>query len=155
MKIIPKRRRREYKTNYKNRFNLLKSGKLRAVVRKSNRYIIGQIIETKNSQDRVVFSFNSKKLLDQGWPEKFKGSLKSLPAAYLTGFVLGKQSKPKSEIILDLGLNRSIPKSKIYSFLKGLVDSGVNIKADKKILPKQEDIAKNQEIKLVIEKIKK
>ena len=45
MRVIRKRRRRENKTDYKMRINLLKSQIQRIVFRKSNRYIIGQVVE--------------------------------------------------------------------------------------------------------------
>jgi len=111
MKIL-KRRKRERKTDYLRRLKLLKSGLPRVVFRKTNRYIISQYIESEAAQDRVIFGFTSKDLLRYGWPEKLKGSLKSLVASYLLGYLTGKKIlKDKLEKpIIDLGMIRSIKK---------------------------------------------
>ena len=91
MKIIPKRRRRESKTNYLKRKRLLEGKKPRVVVRKTNRYIIIQFVESKLAQDRILAGVTSKKLLAYGWPENKAGSLKGLAAGYLTGILFGTQ----------------------------------------------------------------
>ena len=137
-----KRRRREHKTDYLKRIKLLKSRSPRIVFRKTNRYVIAQYVETREAQDRVVFGMNSKKLIDYGWPKELKNSLKSLPAAYLLGVVAGKKiikEKLKTPI-LDLGMIRTVHKTKIYAFLKGIVDSGIEIKHKKSIFPEEEKI---------------
>ncbi|MDP4039633.1 MAG: 50S ribosomal protein L18 [Candidatus Pacearchaeota archaeon] len=139
-----RRRRREAKTDYKLRFGLLKSEKQRVVVRKTNRYIIGQIVISDIAQDRVVLSVSSKDLLSYGWPEKLKGSLKSLPACYLTGFLLGKKLEKTREGILDIGLQRNIKNSRIYAFVRGLVDSGFSIPHSEESLPDQKFLEKNE-----------
>ncbi|MBU0957454.1 MAG: 50S ribosomal protein L18 [Nanoarchaeota archaeon] len=153
MKIIPKRRRREQKTDYKTRLNLLKSGLTRIVFRKSNKYIIGQVVKSSNAQDKIIFTFNSKYLLKNGWPENKKGSLKSLPAAYLTGYFLGKESKVQENVILDIGMIRNIPNSKPFAFLKGLVDAGVKINHNKEALPDDKLIRKDKELSEIIDKL--
>lgn len=140
MKIVPKRRRKESKTDYKARKNMIKSGLARIVFRKTNKYVIGQIVESSNAQDKVLITVNSKSLMGYGWPENKKGSLKSLSASYLTGYLLGKNSSLKSDVIFDLGMIRTIPNSRAYSFLKGVVDSGVKIKHNKKIFPSDDKI---------------
>ena len=153
-----RRRRKEGKTDYKARFGLLKSGKARVVVRKTNKYLIGQIVSSDIAQDKVVVGINSKDLLANGWPKELAGSLKSLPACYLSGYLLGKKSKEIKEGILDIGLHRNISQSRIYAFLKGLVDSGFKIAHDEKVFPSDEMLNKNEKtgnlIKQVKEKIK-
>lgn len=130
-----KRRRREGKTDYKTRFALLKSGKPRFVVRKTNKYIIAQIVETDIAQDKVIYGITSKQLLSHGWKSK-SGSLKSLKAAYQTGYLLGQKMKGKvGELILDTGMHRNIHKSRLYAVLRGAVDAGLNIPHNKDILP--------------------
>src|SRR3989344_2403599 len=94
MKIL-RRRRKEGKTDYKARINMLKSGEARLVVRKTNRYIIAQIVTTEIAQDKVVAGINSKILISKGLPEKNSGSLKSIPAAYLTGYSIGEMALNK------------------------------------------------------------
>ena len=85
-----KRRRKEYKTDYKKRFALLKSGLPRIIFRKTNRYLIAQYVKSKEAQDAIVLGIDSKELLKYGWPEK--ESIKSSPASYLTGYLFGKKS---------------------------------------------------------------
>ena len=141
MKTI-KRRRREGKTDYLKRIKLLKSNSPRVVFRKTNRYLIVQYILSKEAQDRVILGVNSKKLLGYGWPKELEGSLKSISAAYLTGFLLGRNIlKEKLEKpIVDFGMNRAIHKSKPYALLKGLIDSGIKINCPKEAFPEEERI---------------
>lgn len=128
-----KQRRQKSKTDYSKRIELLKSESPRIVFRKTNRYIVAQYVVSKGSQDKIIFGVNSKDLIKYGWPEKFKGSLKSIPASYLTGYLIGKQiNKKKLETpITDFGMHRVLPKSKTHSFIKGLVDAGIKIKYKK------------------------
>ena len=84
-----KRRRKSGMTDYKSRLNILKSGIPRVIVRVTNRYIIAQYVESKEAQDAVLKNVNSKELLKYGWPKM--GSIKSIPACYLAGFLLGKK----------------------------------------------------------------
>ncbi|MBI2044022.1 50S ribosomal protein L18 [Candidatus Pacearchaeota archaeon] len=134
-----KRRRKEFKTDYGKRLELLKSRRPRLVLRKTNRYIIGQYVTSKETQDKIEIGVNSKDLLAHGWPSEFQNSLKSIPASYLTGFLIGKKII-KSEMespIADFGMMRAIQKSKIYSFVKGVIDAGVNIPHDPKVFPEE------------------
>ena len=84
---IDKKRRRECKTNYKKRLILLKGNHPRLVVRKTNRYIILQIIESKHAQDKIINAVNTKELLKYSWPKNKKNSLKSLSASYFGGLL--------------------------------------------------------------------
>lgn len=155
-----KRRRRERKTDYKARLNLLKSSLPRVVIRKTNRYTIAQYVKSEGAQDKVVIGISSKELLDYGWEKGSVGSLKSLPACYLTGLLLGKKIKDlekseKVEAILDMGLARNIKKSRIYAVLKGLIDSGMEIKHKEDIFPDEERIkGEHLKKKIDFEKIK-
>ncbi len=153
MKTI-KRRRKENKTDYLKKLKMLKSGKPRLVVRKTNRYVILQYVESNEAQDRVVLGLTSKILLKHGWVESKKGSLKSLAAAYLAGFAMGKKIvKKKLETpIIDLGMVRNVHKSRIYGVVKGLVEAGVKIKHNAKVFPEDEKLKDIEGIE--IEKIK-
>ena len=153
---IPRRRRLERKTDYKARFGLLKSRTKRLVVRKTNRYIIAQIVETDICQDQVLMGMNSKELLTRGWPKENSGSLKSLPAAYLTGFLLGKSAKKKdiNDLIFDMGMYRNVHKSRIYALLRGALDSGLEITHDPEVIPTDEYLQKNEKIFTLVKKIK-
>lgn len=152
-----KKRRAEGKTDYRARINLLKSGKGRVIFRKTNKYVIGQYVKSKEAKDSVIVGVTSKKLLQYGWPETGKGSLKSLPACYLTGFLLGKKilNKNYKEGVFDIGLLRSIAKSRVYSFVKGVIDAGVDIKSKKEIFPDENRLkGRHLKISLGFDKIK-
>lgn len=150
-----RRRRRERKTDYKSRFNMLKSEKPRLVIRRTNKYMVAQIVVSEIAQDKVISKVTSKDLLKKGWPKDKEGSLKSLPASYLTGFLLGKSIKAKvPEAILDIGLQRNIKGSRIYAVLKGTVDAGLNIPHNPEAFPPQERIENNEKLKTIFEKVK-
>ena len=128
----------------------------RIVIRKTNRYIIAELVISKEAQDKVICSANSKELSNLGWGIKF--SIKNIPAAYLTGVLLGKKMKQKNypKAILDSGLIRSTKGSKIYATLKGVIDAGIEIPHSKEILPSEERIkgAHVKDIKTIFEKTK-
>jgi large subunit ribosomal protein L18 len=154
MKILPKKRRIENKTNYTKRKRLLEGRKPRVVIRKTNKYIIAQYIESFQAQDKIIKSAFSKELLEFGWPKEKEGSLKSLPAAYLTGLLLGKRIIKNKEAILDTGLIRSTKGSKIYAALNGLVDSGFKIPFNKEVFP-EKDRLESENVKDFFDKVKK
>jgi len=137
-----RRRRKERKTDYSARIKLLKSEKPRLVFRKTNKYIIGQYVLSLEAQDKVLFGETSKRLLTLGWPEEFKGSLKSIPASYLTGYLIGKKiQKDKLETpIIDFGMIRTLHKTKVFGFLKGVIDSGLEISCPEEAFPEEERI---------------
>ena len=141
MKTI-RRRRLENKTDYKVRMKFLKSGAPRIIFRRTNRYIIAEYAVSEEAKDRIVLGITSKALLKKGWPEKMKGSLKSLSASYLTGLLFGREiAKKKLETpILDIGMMRSMPKGRIFSFVRGLADSGIKMKCNPEFFPSEDRI---------------
>ncbi len=126
-KILPLKRRRERKTNYKSRLALLKSGKPRIVVRKSNNYIKLQLVEfdLKEFKEATKISYTSKKLKDFGWGY----SKKNLPSAYLSGLAFGLvcRSNKIDEGVLDLGLERITKGNKTFGVLLGCLDAKLKI----------------------------
>jgi len=92
-RIVKFRRRNEHRTDYHARLGMIKSGIPRVVARKTNKYIILQLVESKEAQDFVLCTANSRELIKYGWPEPASGSLKSVPAAYLDGYLLGTKIK--------------------------------------------------------------
>ncbi len=141
---VQKRRRREAKTNYSKRIKLLKGNSPRVVFRKTNKYVIAQYVTSKHAQDKIEMGINSKILLKYGWPKQAEGGLKSIPASYLTGLLIGKKiiEKKLETPIIDFGMIRNLHKTKIYAFMKGLIDAGIKIKFDEKkdIFPSNERI---------------
>lgn len=160
MKTI-RRRRKENKTDYLTRLKLLKSQRPRLVFRKTNKYVTAQYVISKEAQDKVIFGVSSKTLLKNGWPESAKGSLKSISASYLTGYLIGKeiQNKKLETPIVDFGMIKTLHKTKIYAFLKGVIESGIDIKCDEECFPEENRISgehmKNKvNVKEIMEKIK-
>jgi large subunit ribosomal protein L18 len=148
-----KRRRRQSKTDYKKRIRFLKSKSPRLVFRKTNRYVIAQYIISKEAEDKVELGVNSKVLLRYGWPKELQGSLKSISASYLLGIIMGKKilKKGLKTPIIDFGLYRALHKSRLYAFVKGIVDSGLKVKCNEKTFPEEERVKGN---KIPFEEIK-
>ncbi len=132
-----KRRRRENKTDYKARRILLTSGIPRIVVRRTNKYFIIQAVESNEAQDKVIATVTSKELLKNNWDAKKGGSLKSIPAGYLTGLLMTKKLK-SGNFIMDLGMARTLKGSRVFAVVKGLIDGGLDIPANKNIFPSEE-----------------
>lgn len=133
---MQKTRRLQGKTDYKKRLKLLRGEKPRIVIRKTNRYVTIQYIISEEARDKVLLAVSSKILTKYGWKEKDKNSLKSIPAAYLTGYLFGIKMKDREldeKAIVDLGMYRPIINSRIFSAVKGVVDSGVKITFNGKI----------------------
>jgi large subunit ribosomal protein L18 len=132
-----RRRRRECKTDYGLRMGLLKSSLPRVIIRKTNKYFIIQVVESSEAQDKITFGITSKALLDYGWDEKSSGSLKSISAGYLTGILAAKKIG-NGEFIIDLGMAINHKGGRMFSIIAGLIDGGLNIRANPKVLPSKE-----------------
>jgi large subunit ribosomal protein L18 len=137
-----KRRRKEYKTDYLKRIKLLKSGSPRVVFKKTNKYIIAQYVKSKEAQDKVEMGITSKILIKYGWQKEFEGSLKSIPASYLTGLLIGKKilEKKLEKPIIDFGMIRVLHKNRAFAFLKGLKDSGIKVECKEEFFPNEDRI---------------
>lgn len=152
MKLIPKKRRLEAKTNYSKRKRLLEGRKPRIVIRKTNKYVILEYVESKVAQDAVKVLVSSKQLLEFSWPAEKSGSLKSLAAAYLAGMLFGKKIKSLAPAILDTGLIRSTKGSRIYSAVKGINESGFKLPCSPEMYPEEARIKNKLDF---FEKVKK
>jgi len=126
------RRRDEGKTDYHKRLRLLKSRKLRVVVRATNNHTRVQIIQSKLGGDKVLISAFSKEL-----PLKFdwNANTGNVPAAYLTGYLAGTRAKNKNiqESIFDLGI--FYHRNRVLAACKGVIDSGINIPYREEFFP--------------------
>ncbi len=144
---VPRRRKREGKTNYKKRLALLLSRKPRAVVRKSNNNIVMQIIEYHPEGDRVIAASHSHELKKFG----YEGHSANKNAGYLIGYLAGTRAvKNKTkEAVLDIGIVSPVKGSVVFAVLLGALDAGLNIPHSEKILP-----AKFQELEEVKKKMK-
>lgn len=147
---VPKRRRREGKTNYYKRYKYIISGKLRLVVRKTNKYIWAQIVKATPIGDVTIVAAHSRELVKKfGW----KAGCKNTPVAYLVGFLIGLRAIKAgiTEAIPDIGLHRAIKGAKVFAVIKGANDAGMKIPVSKEIIPttdriKGETIAKYAEM---------
>jgi len=88
------RRRREGKTDYRQRHKLItqdknkyQSPKYRVVVRFSNRFVICQVVYAEINGDKVLCSASSKELAKYG----LTTGLKNYAAAYATGLLLARR----------------------------------------------------------------
>jgi large subunit ribosomal protein L18 len=135
---MPLKRRLEGKTDYRQRLKLLLSKKPRLVVRKSLKYITAQIVEFDEKGDKVIASAHSKNLKKLGW----EFACDNLPAAYLTGLMIGKKALEKNvnEAVLDIGLYPSTKGNRIYALVKGVIDAGLKIPCDESVFPEEERI---------------
>ncbi len=105
--------------------------------------------------DRIVAGAISSELRKFGW----QFSTKSVPAAYLTGYLAGLRAK-KAEIenaVLDSGLLKPTKGGRIYAAMKGLIDAGIDIPHGEETEPDEERLKGkhlNDEIEKVVDQIK-
>ena len=146
------RRRNEGKTDYHKRLKLLKSRKLRVVIRASNDHMRIQIIQSKLGGDNILVSAFSKELISKyGW----SANSGNVPAAYLTGYLAGLRAKKKKiqDAILDLGI--FYHKNRVLAACKGIVDAGINIPYREEFFPESlEDRIKGTHIENYAKELK-
>ncbi len=137
------KRKRLGRTNYKKRLKLLLANKPRLVIRKSLKNVLAQVVYYDGGGDKVILSAHSSELKKYGW-----GGSNNICAAYLVGLLLGNKAKKKNinDLIVDIGLQKSVKGSRIYSVVKGCVDVGMNIPCSEDIFP-SEDRIKGKHIK--------
>ncbi|NPA70846.1 MAG: 50S ribosomal protein L18 [Crenarchaeota archaeon] len=135
---VKHRRRREGKTNYYKRRELIKSGKPRLVIRKTNYRIIAQIVTATPIGDITHVWASSDQLRAFGW----KGGLKNTPAAYLTGILVGLKAWMKGirEAVVDIGLHSPVKGARVFAVLKGAVDVGLEIPHSEEVFPSEDRI---------------
>ena len=136
---VPFRRRRECKTDYRLRKNLIMSGLPRAVVRCSTRNITVQFIDFEPKGDVILTSATTRELTKMGW----KHATGNSSAAYLAGYLAGTRAKKDSinKAVLDIGLHTPTKGSKVFAALKGMLDAGIDIAHSEIILPSEERIS--------------
>lgn len=133
---LPFKRRIKGVTNYRKRLKLLKARKPRVVVRRTNTRIIAEIVDYAPVGDKVIVYASSDELKRFGW----NFSKKNTPSAYLLGYLIAKKAVKKGvkEAVLDIGLH---PKgSRLFAFLKGVVDGGLQIPHSEEVFPSEDRI---------------
>lgn len=135
------KRKREGKTDYKQRLLLIKSRQPRLVVRKSQKHIIMQVIEYSQKGDLVKLTSHTAELKKFGW----KGATNNITAAYLCGVLAAKKAKDKkiTKCIPDLGKYTSVKGSILYAALKGAQDGGLTVPCANTVYPDESRIKGN------------
>jgi large subunit ribosomal protein L18 len=130
------RRLREEKTNYRKRGTMLIGKRDFITVNISNQNTQVQILTPGMTGDKVISSAHSRYLIEKGW----KGSRKSVPAAYLTGYLAGKKaiSKGAKDAILYTGTKRYT--QRMAAALKGIIDAGLKVPASEDTFPPEDRI---------------
>jgi large subunit ribosomal protein L18 len=133
---VPFKRKREGKTDYRQRTKLLRSGKPRLVVRPSLRHITVQVVRATPGGDSTLASAHSSELSKFGW-KAYSGNV---PAAYLTGLLCGYRAVKAgaTEGILDLNMHAPTPQGKVFAALKGVLDAGLKVPHGEKVFPTDE-----------------
>jgi large subunit ribosomal protein L18 len=130
------RRLREEKTNYRKRGTMLMGKRNFITVNISNQNSQVQILTPGMTGDKVVSSAHSRYLLEKGW----KGSRKSVSAAYLTGYLAGKKAlnQGAKDAILYTGTKRYT--QRMAAALKGVIDAGLEVPANEETFPSEDRI---------------
>ena len=131
LQLLPYKRKIKGKTNYRKRLILLKSRKVRLVVRRALNNILLQVVQYLPDGDKIIVSVHSSSLKKFGW-DLHRGNI---PAAYLSGLLCGKLAKEKKidDAVVDIGLYKSVRGSVQYAAVKGVIDSGLMISCSEKM----------------------
>jgi len=102
----------------------------------SNQNTQVQVLTPGMTGDKVVSSAHSRYLIGKGW----KGSRKSVSAAYLTGYLAGKKalSQGTKDAILYTGTKRYT--QRMAAALKGVIDAGLEVPASEETFPSEDRI---------------
>jgi len=136
---VPRRRRREGKTNYYKRYRMILSGHPRFIVRKTLKHIIVQVAIAKPEGDHIVAAAHSRELAKKyGW----KGGLGNTSAAYLTGLLAALRAL-KAGIkyaVPDIGLHAPVKGSKVFAAIKAANDVGLKVPVSDEVVPSEDRI---------------
>ncbi|MFH1393881.1 MAG: 50S ribosomal protein L18 [Candidatus Micrarchaeota archaeon] len=146
------RRRREGTTDFAKRLALIKSGKPRMVVRKSNKGLVVQFIEFDPKGDKTLLTVNGailKKALK--WESK-----RNVWTAYLAGLYAGKEAGKKGvkEFVFDMGRYTPSKGNILFAVVKGAADSGLKTNFSDKMVPSDKLANPPEALKSAFEKAK-
>jgi large subunit ribosomal protein L18 len=132
------KRRRQGKTDYRKRRGMIVGARPFLAVRVSNKYVYAQIVEPTAKGDHTIAHSSSRDLEKKyGW----KGGAKNVPAAYLTGYVLGKSaSQDIGDVSVYSGVSTFVHGSKVSALLNGAKDAGLNLDINEEALPSEDRI---------------
>jgi len=136
---VPRRRRREGKTNYYKRYRMILSGHLRFVVRKTNRYIWVQVVKALPQGDHVIAAAHSRELVKKyGW----RAGTHNVPSAYLTGLLAALRALKAgiTYAVPDIGLHKPTRGAMVFAAIKAANDVGLKVPVGEEVLPSDERI---------------
>ncbi|WFO75814.1 50S ribosomal protein L18 [Desulfurococcaceae archaeon MEX13E-LK6-19] len=136
---VPRRRRREGKTNYYKRYRMILSGHLRFVVRKTLKHVIVQVIKAAPQGDITIAAAHSRELVKKyGW----KAGLGNTPAAYLTGLLAALRAKKAgvTYAVPDIGLHAPTKGAKVFAAIKAANDVGLKVPVSDEVVPSEDRI---------------
>jgi len=136
---VPRRRRREGKTNYYKRYRMILSSHPRFIVRKTLRHIIVQVAIAKPEGDHIVAAAHSRELAKKyGW----KGGLGNTSAAYLTGLLAALRALKAgiNYAAPDIGLHAPVKGSKVFAAIKAANDVGLKVPVSDEVVPSENRI---------------
>ena len=138
------RRRREGKTDYRKRLALLKSGKTRLVVRRTNSRTIVQFVDFDKKGDTVRAQATSAELKAFGWTSTHANT----PASYLAGMLAARRAVGAGieDAVLDVGLGVPVKGGGLFAAMRGAVDGGVEVAHGEGVLP-SDDRVKGKHLK--------
>jgi len=146
------RRRRSGKTNFVKRLALMKSGKTRMVVRRSNKNVVVQFVAFDPKGDKTLVTVNGAQLAKKyKWPSK-----RNVWTAYLAGLEAAKLAKKQgvSDFVLDIGLYVPSKGSVLFAALAGANDAGLKSDFDDSIIPSDKLSNPPEKIKGLFEEVK-
>nr|BAS01472.1 ribosomal protein L5 [Lotharella vacuolata] len=132
------RRNREKRTNYNKKFNInnsilfnYKNIGFKCVFRKSNYCISSYLVYPSIVGDFIIIVSNSKELFKYGYSNSAKHSF----ASYFLGLLCARKFFMKFNIyekkyiltFLDIGFQKASGGSKVYIFIKGMTQGGIQI----------------------------
>ncbi|MEL9908791.1 MAG: 50S ribosomal protein L18 [Desulfurococcus sp.] len=136
---VPRRRRREGKTNYYKRYRMIVSGHPRFIVRKTLNYIWVQVATAKPEGDVIIAAAHSNELRKRfGW----KAGTCNTPAAYLTGLLAALRALEKGieYAVPDIGLHRPVKGAIVFAAIKAANDAGLKVPISEEVAPSEERI---------------
>jgi len=136
---VPRRRRREGKTNYYKRYRMVLSGHLRFIVRKTNKYVWVQVVKALPQGDQVIAAAHSRELVKKyGW----KAGTRNVPSAYLTGLLAALRALKAgvTYAVPDIGLHKPTRGAVVFATIKAANDVGLKVPVGKEVIPSDERI---------------
>lgn len=136
---VPKRRRREGKTDYHKRYVMVLHKHPRFVVRFTNRYVWVQVIGFHPEGDRVIAAAHSREVVKKyGW----LGDEDNTSVAYLTGLLASLRALRcgVKYAVPDIGLHKPVKGGRFFAAVKAANDVGLKVPCNPGMYPSEDRI---------------